>query len=85
MSDEELLEKLEELAAALGYNVRYEPAGGRSGSGIVHGQKLAVVDSGQRLRSRVEALACIVADEDYEHVYLAPAVRELLEKYCEGE
>ena len=72
--------KLEDLAKLLGVQVRYEPTGGRSGAGVLHGEKVAVINSEQPLRERVEALAAVLAKEDSEHVYLPPVVRELLEK-----
>lgn len=79
MDDHELLEALEQLACRLGIQVRHEPAGGQSGSGMLHGRRIAVVDAGLSLRERVEALAAILAAEDHEGVFLPPAVRELLE------
>lgn len=80
MDDEELLENLEDLAERLGIEVRYEPTDGRSGSGVVRGEKVAIIDSEQPLRARADSLARILAAEDHEHVYLPPVVRALLER-----
>ncbi len=80
MDEDELLEMLEGLATGLGVAVRYEPTGGRSGSGVLRGQTLAIIDSELGVRGRAEALAAVLADEDYEEQYLPPAVRELLER-----
>jgi hypothetical protein len=79
VDDEELLAKLEQLAEAIGITVRYEDTEGRSGSAVLRGQKVAVVDAGLSLRGRIEALAAILAREDTEGMYLPPAVRALLE------
>ena len=83
MDDQELLEKLEELARGLEIEVRYERLGGRSGGAVVHGQRVAYVDSGQPVRGRVAALAAILADEEHGNVYLPPVLRELLDRYRE--
>lgn len=79
MDDHEMLETLEDLATRLGIQVRHEPAGGQSGSGMLHGKRIAVIDAGLSLRERVEALAAILAEQDHEGLFLPPVVRELLE------
>ena len=81
MDDDELLEYLENLASGLGYEIRYQPCGGRSGRCVLHGQKVAIVDSSRTVRGRADALAMLLADEDMEQVYLPPAVRLLLDTY----
>jgi hypothetical protein len=63
VDDDELLLKLEDLAKALGMTVRYEDTEGRSGSAILRGQKVAVVDARLSLHGRLEALAAILAAE----------------------
>ncbi len=84
MDDQELLEKLESLAEGLGYEVRYQPAGGHSGKCVLRGQKVAIVDSQQTVRARVDSLAQILAEEDLERVYLPPELRLLIETYRAG-
>lgn len=81
MDEQELLAKLESLAEELDYEIRYEAAGGRSGKCILHGQKVAVIDSRQTVEERVNALAAILADEDLNGVYLPPVLRLLVESY----
>ena len=82
MEDEELLRKLEALARALDIDVRYEETEGRSGSAVLRGRKVALVDAGLSVRGRVEALAAILAREDTEGVYLPPVVRGLLDVHA---
>ncbi len=83
MDDDELLEHLEQLASGLGYEIRYQPCGGKSGKCVLHGHKVAIVDSARTIRGRADALAMVLADEDLEHVYLPPAVRLLLDTFRE--
>jgi len=85
VDEEELFEKLEELAETLGIEVRYDRTGGRSGTCMLHGRKLAIIDAQQPLRAKADALARALADEDHDHIYLAPELRLLLETYREEE
>lgn len=76
MDDETVLHHLQELAAGLDIELRYEAAAGRAGLCVLRGKKTAVIDENLRVAERAEALAMILADEPIEDVYLPPAVRE---------
>ncbi len=75
-----MLHHLEELAARLGIEVRYEPAAGRVGVGRLRGQRIAVIDAALRVNERLAALASILAGETIDGLYVPPAVRQRLDR-----
>jgi len=76
---DEMLDELKRLAERLEVQVRYESTGGKVGRCLLYGAQIVVVERSLPLRDKVEGLAVALADLDYEHVYLSPACRELLE------
>lgn len=76
---EELLDELKRLADCLEVQVRLEATGGKVGRCLLHGRQIVVLDRGLPVRDKLEGLAQALADLDYEHVYLSPACRDLLE------
>ncbi len=81
MDDEELLRRLEHLARDLGVEVRYEPTEGLSGRALLRGQKVVVVDAELPAPARLAALAALLAQEDYDRLYLPPLLRDLLDRH----
>lgn len=80
MDNQAMLEHLEELAKRIGIRVRYESAAGRVGLCVLRGERVAVIDSNLRVPDRVAALASVLAGEELNGVYVAPAVRKLLDR-----
>ncbi len=78
MDAETMLHHLEELAARLDIEVRYEAASGRVGLGVLRGKKLAIIEADLRVSERVGALALLLADQPIEGVYVPEEVREHL-------
>lgn len=81
-----LLQGLEGAAARLGVAVRYEefrpddfPT--RSGSCLLHGQRLIIIDKSLPVRDRIQVLAQELGHFDLEQLYLVPEVRELLHRH----
>jgi len=82
VDQETMLHELEELAKRLEIEVRYESAAGRVGMARLHGRRIAVVDANLRVDERIAALATVLAGEDINGVYVAPAVRKRIERAC---
>ena len=80
MDHETMLEHLEELASRLGIEVRYEAAAGRVGIGKLRGKQIAVIDLNLRVKERVSALSTLLAREPINGIYVAPAVRQKLDR-----
>ena len=81
-----VLAELESIAARMGIAVRAEPFGskllrGRGGRCWVHGRPLVVMDASLATVDRIPLLAAALArfELDLEGVYVAPAVRALIE------
>jgi hypothetical protein len=79
-----VLAELESIAARMGIAVRAEPFGsgllrGRGGLCWVRGQPLIVMDATLAPVDRIALLAGALARFELEGVYVAPAVRDLIE------
>ena len=80
-----LLGELEETASKAGVTLRYErlvqgPVRSASGSCLVRGEHLIIIDSRLGTLERVEALSEELARFDFEEIFVPPAVRRILEK-----
>ena len=85
IDDRSLASALEDLARRLGIEIRVEPVetregGLRGGLCTIEGRRVLIVDSGASLTERVAVLADGLCREDLESHYLAPAVRERLNR-----
>ncbi|MBU0610564.1 MAG: hypothetical protein KKI08_21960 [Armatimonadetes bacterium] len=84
MEPDELLDELQHLAERLQVQVRYESTGGRVGRCVLRGPErpvgdtLVVIDRYLPLRDKIEGLAQMLADLDYEELYMPELVRDLL-------
>lgn len=78
MEPEELLSELQDVAEKLQVTVRFESTGGRVGRCLLHGQALVLVDKYLPLRDKIEGLAQVLADLDYDAIYMPELVRNLL-------
>ena len=84
MDDDNICHHLEQLAAHLDIEVRYEPSAGKVGFCTLRGRKTVFVDERLPLRSRAAALARVLAQFDTEDIFLPPVVRQLLQD-CRGK
>lgn len=78
-----LLEKIEQLFAELGYEVRYERGSFQSGYCIVHQQKIAVVNKFFDTEARINTLLEILDNFDIEPETLSPTGQQTYEKIRE--
>ncbi len=79
MDDDTICHHLEQLAAHLEIEVRYEPSAGKAGLCTLHGQRTIFVDERLNLKNRATALARLLCQFDSEDMFLPPVVRDLLE------
>lgn len=84
MTETIILQQLEDLAERLGVKVLYEDLDReelvvKSGSCVLRGQLLVVIDHQLAPSGRIRVLADCLARFDLSTVYLVPAVRELIE------
>jgi hypothetical protein len=79
VEDDALLSRLERVAAAFGFRIRYEPCEGKGGACVLRGEKLIIVDDGKSAAQKLDIIARALADCDTEDVYLPPVVREAIE------
>jgi hypothetical protein len=80
-----VLFELESLAARIGISVRTETFGagllqGRGGLCWVRGKPLVVMDATLAAPDRIAVLAVALGRFELEGLYIAPAVREIIEK-----
>ena len=62
-------------------NFRATGVKAKSGLCKVKGKSLFIMDKHKSVSKKIRILASQLASIDYEHVFIVPAVRELLEKY----
>lgn len=84
MHAEELLSRLEGVAAQLDIPVRYaslatEELPGRGGICVLRGQRRIIIERTLGYREKARLLAAGLAHFDLEGVFLLPAVREAIE------
>jgi hypothetical protein len=89
LDENTLLGQLEELAQALGIEVRYEPIRKEatfSPGGLcrLKGKYLLILNAGATTKDKVLTLARAVNRFDLDRVYLRPGLRELLEGFPDG-
>lgn len=83
LTDSALLQHLEEIAAVLRIDIRYENLESEefsiaSGGCKVLGRNIIIVDSRRPLRERMGILARELAGFDLENIYILPQVREFI-------
>lgn len=79
MNQEILLKELEELAAQLGINVRYEKGDFDGGYCILKDQKILVVNKRIFDNRKTSVLAQGIYEIGIENVFVKPAVRQYIE------
>src|SRR5574337_679440 len=84
MVEAKLLQQLEKLAEQLGVKVLYESLDQqefvvKSGTCILRGQLVAIIDRHLAPGDRIQVLADCLSRFDLSTVYLIPAVRELID------
>lgn len=84
MIEAAVLQQLEHLADQLGVKVFYESLDQqefvvRSGTCMVRGQLVAIIDHRLTPSERIQVLADCLSRFDLSTIYLAPVVRELIE------
>jgi hypothetical protein len=75
---------LEAVAAQLGIEIRYEACEGRGGMCTLRGRRLLIIDEGKTAAGRADVIARSLAELDLEHIYIAPAVRQAIERHGSG-
>ena len=85
MTPSRVLSVLESLAARVGIAVRAEAFGrgllqGRGGLCWVRGEPLVVMDEALAIPDRIAVLAAALGHFDLDGVYVAPAIRELIDR-----
>jgi hypothetical protein len=85
-----VLAELESIAARVGIAVRAEPFGskllqGRGGLCWIHGLPLVVMDASLATVERIPLLAGALARFELDGLYIAPAVRDIIEAARRGE
>ena len=88
MKPEKIYQELKELAEKLGvgveeHNFRNTGVRVKSGSCIVHGKQLIIIDKHKPLGKKISVLASALAKLPHDTVYLVPAVRDLIARYAE--
>ncbi len=88
MKPEKIYQELRELAEKLGvgveeHNFRNTGVRVKSGSCIVHGKHLIIIDKHKPLGKKISVLASALAKLPHDTVYLVPAVRDLIARYSE--
>jgi hypothetical protein len=88
MKPEKIYQELKDLADQLGvvveeHNFRNTGIRVKSGSCIVHGKHLVVIDKHKPLGKKIGVLASALAKLPHDTVYLVPAVREMIARYAE--
>ena len=86
MNDTALLQLLTDLAQRLGFEIRTSPLTPkdqeltvRSGSCILRGRRLILLDRGAPAREKCTALIAALRNQDLSGIFVPPAVRQLLD------
>jgi hypothetical protein len=88
MKPEKIYQELKDLADKLGigveeHNFRNAGVKVKSGSCIVHGKRLVIIDKHKPMAKKISVLASALARFPHDTVYLVPAVREIIARYAE--
>jgi hypothetical protein len=87
MEKDKIYRELKELAEKLDITVSEENlriAGMKAKSGLckVKGRNVFIMDKHKSLHKKIKILACQLAAMDHEDIFIIPAVRAVLDKYC---
>ena len=88
MKPEQLYQELKDLADKMGvgveeHNFRNTGIRVKSGSCIVHGKPLVIIDKHKSISKKIRVLAAALSRLPHESVYTVPAVRELISRLAE--
>ncbi len=88
MKPEKIYQELKDIADKLGVGVEehnFRNAGIRvkSGTCIVHGRPLVIIDKHKTLAKKIRVLASALSELPHDTIYMVPAVREIITKYAE--
>jgi hypothetical protein len=88
MKPEQVYDELKTLADKLGvgveeHNFRNTGIRVRSGSCIVRGKPMVIIDKHKSLGKKIRILASALSKLPHEDVFIVPAVRELITRYAE--
>jgi hypothetical protein len=88
MKPEQVYQELKNLADKLGVGVsehNFRNAGIRvkSGTCIVHGKPMVIIDKHKSISKKIRVLAAALSKLPHEDVYAVPAVREIIARYAE--
>jgi hypothetical protein len=89
MNHDQLYQELLDLAERLQItvseqNLKISGFKVKSGFCKVRGQNMFVMDKHKPIKEKIQILAEQLAETPHEHIFIVPAVRELLEKYNPG-
>ena len=86
MDEDVVIEQLEELARMLGIEVRYESISLEEetinvvgGFCVLRGENLLIINSKVRMKDKIKVFAQALSRFSLDHIYIRPAIRELLE------
>jgi hypothetical protein len=88
MKPEQIYQELKDLADKVGieveeHNFRNAGIRVRSGSCIVHGKPLVIIDKHKSIGKKIRVLAVALSKLPLEGVYMIPAVREIISRHAE--
>jgi len=86
MKDEQLYEELREVAekldiAVVEHNFKHAGIRVKSGFCLVKNQRHCIIDKHIRIKKKIAVLAECLGTFPYDHVFMVPAVRDLLEHH----
>jgi len=91
MDEDAVIEQLEGLARVLGIEVRYEPISLEEetinvvgGFCILKGENLLIINSKVTAKDKIRVFAQALSRFSLDHIYIRPAIRELLEMAAGG-
>ncbi len=86
MDEDAVIEQLEQLAGKLGIEIRYEPINLEEesinvvgGFCVLRGENLLIINSSVGMKDKIRVLAQALSRFSLDHIYVKPAIRELLE------
>jgi hypothetical protein len=79
MTQDQILNELEELADNCGITIRYEKGDFDGGYCVLKAERLIVVNKRLQSGRRASVLAQAIAEVGIEELYLKPAIREYIE------
>jgi hypothetical protein len=90
MKPDQIYQELNTIAEKIGiavkeHNFRTTGVPVKSGSCMVHGKPVIIIDKHKSLTKKIKILASELAKFPHDEVFAVPAVRELLNRYANGE